>query len=182
MSLHKLLQKQINRYLPESLQTDPHLQKMLAVVNESYCACERDKEIAERAFSISEEEYVEINNQLKHELAVKKQSLDKLKETIGTIAGQEISNESDDLLMLAKYLDRQVKERRSAEDKLKTSQELWHFALEGTGDGIWEFDTVTKKIFFSRQFKKMLGFDEDEFNNTTREWLQRVHPEDIPAL
>jgi two-component system, sensor histidine kinase len=182
MSLHKLLQKQIKRYLPATLQQHPDVQKMLAVVNDSYYACERDKEIAERAFSISEEEYVAINNQLKHEVAVKKQSLDKLKETIGTITGHGVSNESDDLLMLAKYLDQQVKERKYTEDKLKTSQELWHFALEGTGDGIWEFDAITEKIFFSRQFKKMLGYEDDEFKNTTREWLKRVHPEDRPAV
>jgi len=182
MNFHKLLQKQINRYLPESLQHHPDLQKMLTVVNDCYNACERDKEIAERVFSISEQEYVEINDRLKHEVAVKKQSLDKLKETIGTITGNEQSNESDDLLMLAKYLDQQVKERKCAEDKLKTSQDLWQFALEGTGDGIWEYDAVTKKIFFSRQFKKMLGYNEDEFGNTTREWLKRVHPDDRPAV
>lgn len=158
------------------------MQQLLAAVSESYFACERDKEIAERAFSISEEEYVAINHKLKHEVAVKKQSLEKLKETICTITGQEKSNDSDDLLMLAKYLDQQVNKRKAAEDKLKTSQELWHFALEGTGDGIWEYDMVTKKIFFSRQFKKMLGYGEDEFNNTTREWLKRVHPEDRAAV
>lgn len=182
MNFHKLLQRQIKKYLPGALQTDPDLQKLLAAVNDSYYACERDKEIAERAFSISEEEYVEINNRLKHEVTVKKQSLDKLKETIGTITGQKASNDSDDLLVLAKYLDQQVNERKYAEDKLKASQELWHFALEGTGDGVWEFDTVSKKIFFSRQFKNMLGYEEEEFTNTTRAWLKKVHPQDRPAV
>ncbi|MBL0356104.1 MAG: PAS domain S-box protein [Chitinophagaceae bacterium] len=182
MNLHKLIQKQIKKYLPQSLQQYPELQEFLLAINDSYCAYDKDKELSERAFKISEEEYVEINSKLKQEIAVKKQSLEKLKETIGTITGEEKTKDSDDLLMIARYLDQQVNDRKCAEDKLKTSQELWHFALEGTGDGVWEYDAATKEVFFSRQFKKMLGYEEDEFGNNKRELISRVHPEDRPGV
>jgi len=182
MNFHKLLQKQIVKYLPESLRQQPDLQKMLAAVNASYYACERDKELADRAFSISEVEYREINDRLNREVIVKKQSIEKLKEAIGTITGDENANDSDDLLMIARYLNQQVNERKHVEDKLKTSQELWHFALEGTGDGVWEYDSANNRVFFSRQFKRMLGYDEDEFLNSKKEWLSKVHPDDRPMV
>ena len=115
MKFHKLLKKQIDKFLPEALQQHPDLVKLLHVVNDSYNACERDAAIAERAFRISEEEYIEINDRLKHEAVVKRQSIEKLKETIGTITGEEKSNNSDDLLMIARYLNQQVNKRKSAE-------------------------------------------------------------------
>jgi two-component system, sensor histidine kinase len=182
MNFHKLLQKQIKKYLPATFAQHPDLKNLFSAVNDSYYSSERDKELADRVFSISEEEYIEINDRLQHEVAVKRESIEKLKETIGTITGIEEANDSDDLLMISRYLNEQVNERKNVEDKLKTSQELWHFALEGTGDGVWEYNFDTKEIFFSRQYKKMLGYDDHEFKNTTREWLACIHPDDRPAV
>ncbi|MGF2411695.1 MAG: PAS domain S-box protein, partial [Ferruginibacter sp.] len=115
MSYHRLLKKQVNKFLPEALQEHPELNDFLTAVNESYIACERDAALADRAFRISEEEYIEINNQLKHEAEVKRQSIEKIKEAIGTITGDEKSNGSDDLLIIARYLNQQVNKRKSAE-------------------------------------------------------------------
>ena len=71
MNFHRLLKKQISKLLPEALQLHPDMDNFLAAVNESYVACERDAALADRAFRISEEEYIEINNRLKHEATVK---------------------------------------------------------------------------------------------------------------
>ncbi len=73
---------------------------------------------------------------------------------------------------------RDISERKSAEEKLKASEELWQFALEGAGDGVWEYNFITKETFFSRQYKKMLGYSDDEFSNNPEEWQTRIHPDD----
>jgi PAS domain S-box-containing protein len=91
------------------------MEKFLSVINESYIALERDKELAERAFAISEEEYIDLNKKLKHEVAVKKLSVEKLKEAVGTITGDPKFNNSDDLLMIARQLNDQVNKRKNAE-------------------------------------------------------------------
>ena len=87
MNYHKLLSKQVARYLPDAIQGSAELEKFLSVVSESYRALERDRELAERAFSISEDEYVELNTKLQHEVDVKKQSVEKLREAVATISG-----------------------------------------------------------------------------------------------
>lgn len=115
MNYHKLLSKQINKYLPGELQKDETVLKFLSAVNDSYLALERDKELSERAFNITEEEYIELNKKLKHEADVKKLSIQKLKEAVGTITGAEKQNDSEDLLGIARYLNRQINERKSAE-------------------------------------------------------------------
>jgi PAS domain S-box-containing protein len=115
MNFHKLVEKQVKKYLPESLQNDPALNDFLLSIHDSYNAYDKDKELSERAFLISEEEYFEVNKKLKHELDVKKQSVEKLRKTIGTITGEEKANSTDDLLLITQYLNQQVYKRKNAE-------------------------------------------------------------------
>ncbi len=68
--------------------------------------------------------------------------------------------------------------RRKTEADLRESEERWQFALEGSGDGVWDWDVNTGRVYFSRQWKAMLGFEEDEIGDTFDEWESRVHPDD----
>ncbi|MFZ4769178.1 MAG: response regulator [Ferruginibacter sp.] len=115
MKTHKLLVKQIKKYLPESLQQHPDIEKLLSVVNDSYFAFDKDKGLADLAFQISEEDYTTINDQLKHELELKRKSIEKLRETVVSVTGEVENNHTDDLLMITGYLDQQVNKRRNAE-------------------------------------------------------------------
>ena len=60
--------------------------------------------------------------------------------------------------------------------------ERWQFALEGIGDGIWDYDVPSGRVFFSRQWKQMLGYSEDEIGDTDDEWSRRVHPNDMQGV
>ncbi len=73
---------------------------------------------------------------------------------------------------------RDITERRKAEEALRNSEERWQFALEGAGDGLWDWNTLTGKIYFSRQWKQMIGFAENEIGDTIHEWNRRIHPDD----
>ncbi|NID09890.1 PAS domain S-box protein [Fibrivirga algicola] len=116
MNYHKLLLKQIARHLPADMLENPRMNKFLGVISESYAALDRDRELAERAFTISEEEYLQLHNKLKHEIYVRKQSVEKLKEAAGKIAGLHVQDGSDDLLEIARFLNQQVSERKNAEE------------------------------------------------------------------
>jgi PAS domain S-box-containing protein len=71
-----------------------------------------------------------------------------------------------------------VTERKAAEEALRASEERWKFALEGAGDGVWDRNFQTDEVLYSKRYKEMLGYAEDEFANRRDEWLKRIHPED----
>lgn len=68
---------------------------------------------------------------------------------------------------------------RVQENALKESEFRWKFAIEGSGDGLWDWNVQTNKVFFSHQWKAMLGYADYEIGDTLDEWKKRVHPEDI---
>lgn len=68
--------------------------------------------------------------------------------------------------------------RKKAEAALKESEERWKFAIEGSGDGVWDWDILTGEAKYSRRWKEMLGYEEDDILPSNQEWLDRIHPED----
>ena len=69
-------------------------------------------------------------------------------------------------------------ERLRIEQALQDSEQRWKFALEGAGDGVWDWDASKSDILFSKQWKTMLGYSEPEIGSTLDEWDRLVHPED----
>jgi len=62
--------------------------------------------------------------------------------------------------------------------ELKQAQDRWQFALEGASDGLWDLNVQTTEVYFSRQWKAVLGYEENEIGNTVDDWFTRLHPDD----
>ena len=75
-------------------------------------------------------------------------------------------------------ISRDVTERQKAEEALRESEARWNFAFEGSGDGVWDWNLLTDEVFYSRQWKAMLGYSESEIGNKLDEWNKRIHPDD----
>ncbi|CAM4248478.1 PAS domain S-box protein [Gillisia hiemivivida] len=67
---------------------------------------------------------------------------------------------------------------KNIEDDLKESEQRLHFALEGSGDGFWDWDIPEGKQYMSDQAKIMLGFNTEESLTDINEWDNRIHPDD----
>ncbi len=61
---------------------------------------------------------------------------------------------------------------------LGDSEERWKFALEGAGDGVWDWNPQTDKALFSKRWKEMVGYAESEFPDTGAAWIEHLHPDD----
>ena len=80
------------------------------------------------------------------------------------------------LRMLGINMD--ITELRQATNALQESEFRWKFALEGAGAGVLDWSLLNSTVFFSKRWKEMLGFSENEIGNGLEEWTKRIHPGD----
>ncbi|MDD2320635.1 MAG: PAS domain S-box protein, partial [Geobacteraceae bacterium] len=73
---------------------------------------------------------------------------------------------------------RDITERKQSEKSIRESEQRWQFALEGSGDGVWDWDIASGKVFYSDRWKSILGFEPDDFDDDERLWEKLVHPDD----
>lgn len=70
----------------------------------------------------------------------------------------------------------------AAQENLRTSEERWQLAIKGNTDGIWDINFKTNTYYFSPRWKEMLGYADDEFENTNAQLRSRIHPDDLPVF
>lgn len=74
--------------------------------------------------------------------------------------------------------ERLTEEIRANRKQLEESEFRWRFALEGAGDGLWDWNITESTVFFSARWKEMLGYTANELSNSLAEWSERLHPDD----
>ncbi|MDR6291021.1 diguanylate cyclase (GGDEF)-like protein/PAS domain S-box-containing protein [Inquilinus ginsengisoli] len=70
--------------------------------------------------------------------------------------------------------------KKRAEADLLANERRWNFALGSAGQGVWDWDVESGRIWRSRQCRAMLGFREAEIDEVgDRWWRRRLHPDDV---
>lgn len=67
---------------------------------------------------------------------------------------------------------------RFSQQELQASEDRWKFALEGSGDGVWDWNPTDGTTYFSHRWKEMLGYTDADIPHVYDSWASRVHPED----
>ncbi len=72
-----------------------------------------------------------------------------------------------------------ITKSKRIEEALKESEQRLNFAFKGSGDGMWDWDVNTGQVHYSKQWKSMLGFSDEEFKSEFKAWEDHVHPDDL---
>ncbi|BAY09561.1 PAS domain S-box protein [Calothrix sp. NIES-2098] len=73
-------------------------------------------------------------------------------------------------------------QRKLVEAAHRKSEERLQLALEASDLGLWDWDFKSGRIYRDWRWKKMLGYAEDEIEETIQAFEQLVHPEDLPLV
>ena len=76
----------------------------------------------------------------------------------------------------------EITERKRFEQELQASEQRWQFALEGGGEGVWDWDMRSGDVLHSRKWLTMFGRDGESQSGPLTEWLERVHPDEKEQL
>ena len=95
------------------------------------------------------------------------------------LAQDKMNHVTNELALLNLNLEEQLK-ARSVE--LYESEERFKLAVQGTGEGIWDWHIAHGEMYFSDRWKEMLGYDSDEIEHTFHAWQRLIHPDDLGRM
>jgi len=80
-----------------------------------------------------------------------------------------------ELKELNKNLELKIKE---ATKELEIEKNRFLLAIEGAQDGIWDWEIDKDKVYLSKRWKQMLGFEEDELKSESKIFFNHIHKDD----
>lgn len=86
------------------------------------------------------------------------------------------------MLTVALDQDHAMRSERALLEEIRNSEERYALAADATNDGLWDWNLASGRVYYSMRWKALVGYADDEIGSTLEEWLDRVHPDDRPAL
>jgi diguanylate cyclase (GGDEF)-like protein/PAS domain S-box-containing protein len=73
-----------------------------------------------------------------------------------------------------------IEDRKRAEEELHIANHRLKLAIEGAGEGVWEWDVKRHKTMYSVLFEELVECRQGELNDNPEDWLALIHPDDLP--
>jgi len=123
MTRHRLLLRQIRKYLGPDPSVSPDCQALLGAIEEAYGQFDTDRKLIERSMELSSQELIEANAQLRRQYEHNVEVLSRLRASVRELQpdGEATPGDDDDLLRVATMLQDQVRLRNEAQAALKLS-------------------------------------------------------------
>jgi two-component system sensor histidine kinase UhpB len=103
---------------------------------------------------------------------------------VGNAARIKALADERDLLAIAERCHQENLERLVTErtEQLQTSSAQLNMAIQAAHVGLWDWNFLNGTVYFSPEWKRQLGYDDDEIPNQYDEWESRLHPDDLSRV
>lgn len=144
--------------------------------------------IGKTDYDLIPEEYADIYYSLEKQVFSGAQVAHEVQETLDKYGNKgwvdnkkyPIKNDKGEIIGLF-GIARDITERIQIEKKLKESEERLAFAIMGTQDGLWDWNLLNDKVYYSPRWKSILGYEDSEIANDFSGWEKLLHPEDLKS-
>ncbi|MBP7461899.1 MAG: PAS domain S-box protein [Candidatus Delongbacteria bacterium] len=120
-----------------------------------------------------ETEYYEFESRIKHKNGHWVWVLDR-----GKVI--EWDTEGNPVRMFGTHAD--ITYQKMIEQDLRESEKRFNLALENANAGLWDWDMIHDEVYFSPLWKRMLGYDDSEVENSFNGWKNLWHPDDTSQI
>lgn len=77
---------------------------------------------------------------------------------------------------------RDITDRFEAKRIIEENREHYELAINGSNDGIWDWNIIDNTIYFSPKWKEMLGYSNDDLTEDFSTFADNLHPDDKPTV
>ncbi|MDD5298767.1 MAG: response regulator [Rhodocyclaceae bacterium] len=162
---------------------DRRFSALLTMVDDAYAQYERDLTLRTRSLELSSAELTQANDRLRLETESQGRALEALRASAQQLihaVGADVQStwlEGDlsGLEGLAELITKLARERGQAEERLK-------LAMDTSEDGLWDWNLLDDKVYYSPRWKTMIGYAPDQLADSLGTWNDLMHPDDAPGV
>ena len=104
--------------------------------------------------------------------------LNKKSEKIPVAFSSNIMRNHDGNLEGVVCLARDISEQYKSQQDMRKSIERSQLAFSAASSGMWDWDVKNDRVYYSPEWKSMLGYGDKEIEDTLDGWLKTIHPEE----
>jgi PAS domain S-box-containing protein len=95
------------------------------------------------------------------------------------LLAKKLTNAEAELVSTGMLYSTSIEQQKNT-DLLETQKNAtrYELAIKGMNDGIWDWNILTNEVYYSLQWKKILGFEDHELENKLHTWQRLMHPDD----
>jgi PAS domain S-box-containing protein len=94
------------------------------------------------------------------------------------VRGEAVFDESENIIGL-RGVAQDISEKKILELEKESLIKRLNYALDASGDGIWDWTPSNGVTVFSKAWIEMLGYEVGELASLASEWSDRLHPDDV---